>query len=170
MKSLCIAVSVAGLLLGASTASAAPTFAKPGAYTLVAKVMSVGYSQCPYTTAAQNLAGYTAFTGLKTSGSMVTLKKNWVIVISPAPPEQKYAYTLGEAKPVAIGQKLTFNGTVTYGGSSAADQFHANTGTYTLTIDVTTLASTLKVIGTGCTITYSIAFTRGIPTKFLNLL
>ena len=67
MKSLCIAVSVAGLLLGASTASAAPTFAKPGAYTLTAKVMSESYSQCPYTTAAQNLTGYTVFTGFNTS-------------------------------------------------------------------------------------------------------
>ena len=169
MKSLCIAVSVAGLLLGASTASEATTFAKPGAYTLVAKVMSVSYSQCPYTTAAQSLAGYTAFTGFNTSGSMVTLKKNWVIAISPASSaEQKYAYTLGEAKPVASGQKLTFNGTVTYG--NAAEQFHANTGTYNLTVDATTLASTLKVKAPNCEITYSITFTRGIPTKFLNLL
>ena len=68
---------------------------------------------------------------------MVSLKKNWVIAISPAAPAQKYAYTLGEAKPVTSGQKLTFSGTVTYGG--VADQFHANTGTYTLSIDVTTL-------------------------------
>ncbi len=168
MKSLCIAVSVAGLLLGASPASAT-TFAKAGAYTLVAKVTSVGYSQCPYTVAAQNLAGYTAFTGFNISGSKVTLKKNWVIAISPASSaEQKYAYTLGEPKPVASGQKLTFNGTVTYG--NAADQFSAKTGTYNLTVDATTLASTLKVKGPNCDITYSITFTRGIPAKFLNLL
>ena len=168
MKSLCIAVSVAGLLLGASTASEATTFAKPGAYTLLATVKTVGYSQCPYTVAAQSLAGYTAFAGFKTSGSTVTLKKNWVIAISPtSSADQKYAYTLGEAKS-ASGQTLTFNGTVTYG--NAADQFTAKTGTYNLTVNATTLASTLKVKGPNCEITYSITFTRGIPTKFLNLL
>ena len=95
-----------------------------------------------------------------------SLKKNWVIAISPAAPAQKDAYTLGEAKPVTSGQKLTFSGTVTYGG--VADQFHANQDLHSL--HRCTMLSTLKVIGTGCTITYSITFARGIPTKFLNLL
>ena len=169
MKSLCIAVSVAGLLLGASTASAATTFAKKGVYTLVATVKSVSSTtQCPYKAATQNLAGYTAFGGFVTSGSTVALKKGWVIAISPtSSAEQKYAYTLAEAKS-ASGETLNFSGSTTYG--NAADQFTANAGTYKLTVNASTLASTLTVTGPNCVITYSITFTRGIPSKFLNLL
>ncbi len=171
MKSLCMAVSAAGLLFGASTASAAGTPAPQGVYTLVATVKTVSSANCPYKAGTQNLAGYTMFGGFAPSGPNKVALKNWVIAISPATGE-KYSYSLAKAQS-ANGSTLTFGGAATYG--NAAEQFTAHTtGTYKLIVNPITLASTLTVTGPTaagpCTITYSITFTRGIPKKFLDLL
>ncbi len=172
MKSLSIAVSAAGLLLGASVTSAWATLAKPGAYTLLATVTSASSTACPFKAGTTGLTGYTAFTGFVTTAGVVSptmgIKGDWVIAISPtSSTDQKYAYTLAKPNP-ATGQTLHFSGTTMYG--NAADQFHANNGTYKLTVNPNTLASTLTVSGPKCVITYTITFTPGIPAKFLNLL
>ena len=134
-----------------------------------ATVLSASSTSCPYGVSSEtvNMAGYTGFTGFTPKGKNVSLKE-WVIGISPGKPEfTKWGYDLKQATTLG-GATATFKGAAVYGGQSS--EFSGTTGTYTLIINPTTLAATLTVTDTKCIISYSLTFTRSIPTKFLNLL
>jgi hypothetical protein len=167
-KSIVYALSI-GLISNHALAASSP-LPKPGLYSLTASVVSASSAtECPYGVGPQttSLPGYSAFVGAQASGTAITLNQDWVIAISPQSPQKKFAYDLQKSTGV-LGVSATFRGTAVFGNETT--EFSGKTGTYKIVVNPATLAATLTVTDPNCIITYSLSFTRSIPTKFLNLL